>query len=56
MAAPIQMKGVYQPSATILPPMTIDEMVMLTRCKAPLCHSAIWPKKDETNLTSCEIH
>jgi hypothetical protein len=19
-------------------------------CKAPLCHSAIWPKKDETNL------
>jgi hypothetical protein len=26
------------------------------QCKAPLCHSAIWPKKDETNLTSCEIH
>ena len=25
-------------------------------CKAPLFHSAIRPKKDETNLTTCEIH
>jgi hypothetical protein len=35
----------------------LEQLTILdTRCKVPLCHSAIRPKKDETNLTTREIH